>query len=320
MRITGFSGGPGFSISANGTLAYATFKLQDARLAWVDTEGREVAKVPIDPAPYDDMKLSPDGRRVALVQRVSAFRSDIWIGDLERGVVTRFSQEPVSCALPHWSPDGTRIAYSISNQGPQSFVIRDVRSTSEAEVFLQSDPTYKNLSGWSPDGLSLLYSSQDPETKFDLWVLPLNGDREPQVYLKTSFMEFGGPVSPDGRWMAYTGNESGRSEGYVQPFPSPGVRYQVTKGGGFVARWLRDGKQLVFWQASSPTTLEIADVIPGEEFRLGPQRTFCVLPRGQISTRLADDGKRILSLLPAGEPAPNSLTVVLDWAAALGEK
>ena len=317
MAPTGFAGGPGFSVSASGTLAYATLKLSEARLAWFDTEGREVAKVPIEPAPYIDMELSPDDRRVALVRKVAGAKTDIWIGDLERGVVARFSQEQVSGEDPHWSPDGTRIAYQLSNQGPQWFVVRAVDGSSEARVFLQSDPTYKNLSGWSPDGRSLVYASQDPETRFDLWVLPLGGDKEPRLYLRTPFMELGGSVSDDGRWIAYWGNESGHGEGYVQPFPNQGVRYQVTKGGGRVGRWLSGGKQLVFWLRSSPTSVQIADVIPGEEFRLGPARTFCVLPRDQIVTRLTSDGERILSLVPAGEPAPNSITVVLDWAEGL---
>jgi hypothetical protein len=130
-------------------------------------------------------------------------------------------------------------------------------------------------------------------------------------------MEFGGPVSPDGRWLAYWGNESGRAEAYVQPFPDPGIRYQVTKGGGYPVRWLAGGGQLVFWSKSSPTALQVADVIPGDEFRLGPERTFGILPRGQLTTRITSDGKRILSLVPAGKPVPNSITVVLNWAEEL---
>ena len=130
-------------------------------------------------------------------------------------------------------------------------------------------------------------------------------------------MEGGGIVSPDGRWLAYGGNESGHWEGYVQPFPAPGVRYQVTKGGGFVVRWLRGGKQLVYWERASAGILKIADVLPGDEFRLGPERVFCVLASGQIETHISSDGKRILSLLPAGDAAPNSITVVLDWTGEL---
>jgi hypothetical protein len=317
MAMTEFAGGPGFSVSSNGALAYATLKLPDARLAWFDHEGREVAKVPIDPAPYTDIKISPDERRVALVRRASGSKTDIWIGDLERGVVARFSQEPVSADRPYWSPDGTRIAYQVSEMGPESFVIRAVDSGSVARTLLQTDPAFKALSGWSPDGRSLVYASQDPETRFDVWVLPLDGDPEPWLYLRSPFMEFGGPVSPDGRWMGYWGNESGHGEGYVQRFPDPGVRYQVTKGGGRVLGWLAGGSQLVFWSTSSPTTLQVADVIPGEEFRLGPARTFCVLPRGQLATGITSDGKRILSLVPAGEPVPNSITVVLNWAEEL---
>jgi dipeptidyl aminopeptidase/acylaminoacyl peptidase len=317
MAMTGFAGGPGFSVSSSGALAYATLKLPDARLAWFDREGREVAKVPIDPAPYTGMRISPDDRRVALVRQASASKTDIWIGDLERGVVARFSQEPVSADRPRWSPDGTRIAYQVSEMGPESFVIRAVDSGSEVRTLLQTDTAYKRLSGWSPDGRSLVYASQDPESRFDLWVLPLDGEQETWPYLRSPFMELGGTVSPDTRWIGYQGNESGHFEGYVQPFPTPGIRYQVTKGGGFFGRWLDEGRQVAFWLRSSPTTVQVAEVVPGKEFRLGPARRLCVLPRDQIETELTSDAKRILALVPAGEPTPNSITVVLEWAEEL---
>jgi Tol biopolymer transport system component/tRNA A-37 threonylcarbamoyl transferase component Bud32 len=319
MALTGFAGGPGFSVSSSGTLAFATLNLQDTRLAWFDREGREVTKVPMDPAPYTDMQISPDDRRVALVRQMSASKSDIWIGDLERGVVARFSQEPGSVTFPRWSPDGTRIAYQVGEMGPESFVIRSVDSGPEARTILQTDPNYKVLSGWSPDGGSLIYASQDPETRFDLWVLPLDGDQEPWPYLKSPFMEFGGPLSPDGHWIMYWGNESGHGEGYVQAFPDPGIRYQVTKGGGRARRWLAAGTQLVFSSKPNPTTLQVADVIPGQEFRLGPARTFGILPRGELATRITNEEERILSLVPAGDLLPNSITVVLNWAEELGQ-
>jgi Tol biopolymer transport system component len=276
--------------------------------------------VPIDPAPYREMDLSPDSRSVALVRTINGFQTEVWIGDLERGVVRRLSEEPVQCDRPRWSPDGARIAYTISDGGPQSFVIRSVVNPSEAETLLRSDPRYKILDSWSPDGRFLLYSSQDPDTRYDQWVLPLDGNQEPTVCVKTPFMEGGGRLSPDRRWLAYAGNESGAWEEYVRPFQSRGARYQVTKGGSLPGGcWLDGGKQLVYREVSKRGILQIADVIAGDAFRLGPGRTFCVLADGQIATQLTNDGKRILSLLPSGEPAPNSITVVLDWAKGLGE-
>ena len=320
MAGTGFTGGPSFSVSANGRLAYATLKMPDARLAWVDKQGRETSAVPIDPAPYIDIKLSPDGRRVALVRRESTSKTDIWIGDLERGVVSRFSEEPGNCENPTWSPDGSRIAYDAHVSGPQSIVVRAVSVAAETRTLLQSDPNFKGVTGWTPDGKGLVYWNQDPVTKHDLWVLPLEGDPTPRPYLKAPFLQVGGHISGDGRWMAYQSNESGRFEGYVQPFPTGGLKYQVTKGGGWAGGWLRGGKQLLFWLTSSPSLVLTADVIPGDEFRLGPTRTFAAIPRDQITTDLTEDGRRILSLVPAGKPPANSLTVVLDWAEGLEKK
>jgi serine/threonine protein kinase len=321
MAGTQYSGSPGFSVSANGRLAYATLKMPDARLAWFDKQGREASVVPIDPAPYVQFALSPDGRRIALVRRESPSRTDIWIGDLERGVVSRFSEEQGFCLDPRWSPDGSRIAYDFNvGSGPQSIVVRAVSVAAETRTLLQSDPSFKGVTGWTPDGKALVYWSQDPVTMHDLWVLPLEGDPTPRLYLKAPFIQLGGRVSSDGQWMAYQSNESGQFEGYVQPFPSGGLKYQVTKGGGFVGTWLHGGKQLLFWLASSPSLIEIADVVPGDEFRLGSTRTFCVRPRNQIDTHVTEDGSRILSLIPAGKPPANSITVVLDWTAGLERK
>jgi Tol biopolymer transport system component len=309
------AGGPGFPVSREGTLAYARLKLTDTRLAWFDAAGHEVEQVPIEPAPYVSLSLSPDERSVALVRKSSATRSDIWIGELERGVVSRLSQDEGVADDPHWSPDGTRIAYELNDQGPESIVIRKVDGKGE-ETFLESDPEYKNIGGWTPDGKSLVYDSQKQETGFDLWVLPLQRNAQPKLYLETPFLEFGGSVSPDGRWLGYISNESGRTEAYVQPFPDGGARYQVTKDGGYFAKWLDEGRKVVFVSNSSPDSFQVADVIPGGTFRLGPAHAVA-LPSNPIWWNVANDGKRVLALMPSGVPVPNAITVVLHWERAL---
>jgi len=308
---TEFSGGPIASASLTGSVAFGTSQLTSQRLAWVDYDGRELERVPLAPGPYFSPSLSPDDRRVALRRNESAALSDIWIADLERGVATRFTDEPGSNDAPRWSPDGTRIAYIWSNNSPQRIKVKSL-SGEAVTAFLDSDPLFKQFYGWTPDGQNLLYARLDPVTQWDLWVLPMNGNREPRPYLKTRFIELGASVSPDGRWLAYNSNESGEVEAYVQSFPVAGGKYQVTNGGGGSWGWSRDGKQLLYGLNSDPGIIYAADVLEGAEFRLGPPRLeIAPVKDGRGATR-ANTSRRRLVLFPAGNDPTRSLTVMLN--------
>jgi serine/threonine protein kinase len=308
---TSRSGGPIASASQTGAIAYGTLQLTNQRMAWVDFTGLEVASIPLAPGPYDLGSLSPDDRRVALQRIDSADESDIWIADLERGVATRFTDEPGSNLAPSWSPDGTRIAYVWSNNSPQMVRIKSLVGDT-VTPYLESDPLFKRFHGWLPDGRSLLYSRLDPVTQWDLWVLPIEGDHEPRPYLRTRFNESAASVSPDGRWIAYDSDESGQVEAYVQSFPVSGGKYQVTTGGGTSFGWSRDGKQLYFGMSSDPIHGYAADVLSGNEFRLGPPRVAITTPKDLRGLLLANTSKRVLALFPAGNDPTPSITIALD--------
>ena len=314
---TSFAGGAGFSASQEGTLAYLTIKLTNAHLVWADLQGRPTGEVPVEPAPYYNVQISPDGRRVALVRATSTQETAIWVVDLERGVGTRISQEAGACEAPAWSPDGTRIAYSVSVLGPQRFVVRPADGGGTAETYLASDPAFKELYGWSRDGRYLLFGRQDPVTRWDLWLLPMDGDHTPRLYLGTPFSEQAASVSRDNRWLSYRSDESGRPEIYVQSFPTPGSKYQVTNSGGAFGAWMPGGRQIVFAQAPNPRAVRVADILPGSEFHLGPSHVLGAVPEESRGADLSPDGKRLLLLMPAGRPPANAIAVVLDWPGTL---
>ncbi len=312
VSSTSYSGGPIASASRTGSVAYATLQVTNQRMTWTDFTGREIAPIPLAPGPYSFGSLAPDDRRVALQRVESADASDIWIADLERGVATRFTDVPGANEAPNWSPDGARIAYVWSNNSPQVVKIKPLVGDTVAS-FLESDPLFKRLHGWTHDGNSIIYSRLDPATQWDLWVLPLDGDRKPRPYLKTRFSETGSAeISPDGRWIAYQSDESGQNEVYVQSFPVPGGKYQVTTGGGIYGGWSPDGKLFFYGLSSDPIHGFVADVQSGSEFRLGPPRVGFTWPKDQRGLLLAHTSKRVLALLPAGKDPTPSITVVLD--------
>jgi Tol biopolymer transport system component len=316
------SGAPGFSAARSRVLAYPTFQVTNTRFAWHDAEGHEIAQVPLETAQnIGGLDISPDGKQVAYVRAEGMDLPVVWVGDLERGVAARFSQEPGSSEGPRWSPDGTRIAYQISDgQGPQHFVVRPVSGAEPAHEYLAADPAFKMLDSWTPDGKALVFSRQAAATKWDIYTLPLEGDAKPVPFLQGPYNEQAGKVSPDGHWISYTSDETGRVELYVQSYPTPGTRYQVTNGGGGQGGWSHDGKYIRFGVASQPFVIQIADVIPGPEFKLGPTRPLIRVPDTVLGGDMAPDGTRLLLLLPAGRPPANTVTVVLDWVQALRKR
>ena len=306
---TSRSGGPIASASRTGAIAYVTRQVTNQRLAWVDRSGHEVASIPLAPGPYGIGDIAPGDRSAALVRNEAGEASDIWIADLERGVATRFTDEPGINESPMWSPDGARIAYAWSDNSPQRLKIKSLAGDT-VTTLLESDPLFKRFHGWTPDAHSIVFSRLDPVTQWDLWVLPVDADHVPRPYLRTRFNESNASVSPDGRWIAYDSDESGQLETYVQSFPIPGGKYQVTTGGGQNFGWSRDGKQLAYGLTSDPSHAVLADVVSGSEFRLGPRTT--VTPpkdvRGLVPARTSE---RLLALLPAGQDPIPSITLVL---------
>jgi Tol biopolymer transport system component len=163
----------------------------------------------------------------------------------------------------------------------------------------------------TPDGRYVVFESSEPKTGFDLVILDLSGAQPPAPYLATPSNELEARLSPDGRWISYTSNESGRNELYVQSFPTPGSKVQVSNDGAQAGAWSRDGKRLFF--IGPDRSLLAADVSPGPALRVAAPVRLFRFPRGVINYDVAPDGKRILAAMATSDAAGRTIGVVLDW-------
>jgi Tol biopolymer transport system component len=310
---TDFSGCPLLSVSTAGTLAFMTREDIPGRLVWLDWAQRELGEAPVAPGLYHTVRISPDDRRALLVAQAEPTRSELRMADLERGVVTTLSEPAESAELPRWSPDGARVAYI--DEATRTIRIRSLADQT-LSTYLANDPAYKRVNDWARDGRSVLFARLDATTKWDLWELPLEGDSAPRPMLRGPANEEFCSLSPDGRWLSFLSDESGRSEVVVQPFGAPGLRYQVTIGGG-IGFWSVDGKSVYFMDGRKPGMLEVADILPGKEFSLGPPRTVVRLRDDIVDADVVRDGRRFLAILPAAKARPQVATVLQNWESAI---
>ena len=248
--VTGQSGA--FSVSENGVLIYQAATAEvGSQLAWFDRGGRQIRRL-TERARYFEVELSPDSTRAAvtLPQGARTTVRDLWIVDLLRGVKSPFTPGERSESAAVWSPDGARVAFSGGQPGPGGSMNLFTKSSigASAEHTLIQDPSNKAPSSWSRDGRFLLYSSRVFGSDSNLWVIPLTGGATPIPYMQTTFNEMGARFSPDGRWVAFSSDESGRPEIYIAPFPETGAKWPVSTDGGASgsARWRSDGRELFF--------------------------------------------------------------------------
>jgi len=202
--------------------------------------------------------------------------------------------------------------------------VEGVKGVDVKKVELQvKSNTDKNPTDWSADERFVVYEAQGPKTGADVWVLPTTGDRKPFPLLRSEFNEQQGRVSPDTRWIAYTSDETGRPEVYVQSFPTPGGKWQISTSGGADPRWRRDGRELFF--ISSDRKLMAVDIQAGSIFQVGlPRPLFDVRVSGLIDVRthyaVAADGRRFLVNTIDETDVAAPITVVLNWRAGLSAR
>jgi Tol biopolymer transport system component len=314
-----------FSVSQTQTLIYSSANAEiDRQLFWYDRQGKELSK--LGPPEYASApQLSPDGKRLALrLLTPPTGNFEVWVYDLARGLQARTSFSGLTVFGPVWSPDGRELAISHSTSqasGAHMYVLQADGTGKEEPLEQPSlESLANNPSSWAPNGHLLLFDHQDKSGKISMWVLPLNGDRKPYTFLETLFNAQMGAFSPDGHWVAYVSNDSGKDEIYVVPFPNPGARVQVSIQGGSQPRWRRDGRELYYL---SPEAKIMAAELPTRtgDFRVGAVRPlFALSGLTGVPGFLYDvsaDGQRFIAVQEREHTSTVPLTVMANWSAEL---
>jgi Tol biopolymer transport system component len=317
----GSPGGPLISLGASsgGILAYSQEVASWSRLIWLDRGGRPLETL-TEPGPYIDLRLSPDGHRIALSLREGS-NDKIWLLNAERRMLSRLTSSSGFARYPIWSPDGRTVVFHKTGSVFRKDIIGsgDEQRIAELGRSLSLTP-----SDWSRDGRFLLYHSISAETKGDLWILPVTPEGKlaeggaPKAFLRTPFNELSGRFSPEANphWVAYQSDSTGRYEIYIASFPEPRKWLQITSGGGTYPQWGPDGRELFY--------ISLDDKLMTVELKMGPQGIEPSTPKELFPLvssiyasvyEVAPDGKRIL--VNQRESSSEPLEVIVNWPALL---
>jgi len=316
-------GSGAFSVSESGVLVYRSGggAASGREFVWMDRAGKRLGAVG-KPGDFLGVAVSPDEKTLAVGVR-NGSQLDIWLQDMGRGVLSRFTFRAGISRFPVWSPDDSRLGFSSLSLNSYSTDLyqKPAGGNGQEELLLHAGVN-AYTEDWSPDGKWIVYEQTGQKTANDLWLLPMSGDRKPVSYLQTPFDEMGARFSPDGRWMAYQSNESGQFQVYVQTVPLSGAKYQISTSGGTAPRWRRDGKELFY--VSADRKLMAVPVTLGATVEAGtPQPLFPMPPLaggtlGNSFYAPMRDGQRFLVNAPAGGEAAATppITVITNWQVA----
>ncbi|MEE8184000.1 MAG: protein kinase, partial [Acidobacteriota bacterium] len=253
-----------FTVSASGHLIYHSANLH-SELVWLDRAGMHPEAIG-EEGQFRNLELSPSGRWLAFEKLDPDGRiGDLWLRDLSRGMTSRLTFHPGAVFSPVWSPDEDEIAFAYASEGHNSSLYRKSLANPSQESSLLDWDEVSNPTSWSPDGRFILFTSVSPKTTDDVWALSIDdGKAEPMI--KTQFIERRARFSPDGRWISYISNESGRDEIYIQNFPASSWRYQISTNGGKWPMWGSDGKEIFYVTPGGKlVTVELKTTVSGLE-------------------------------------------------------
>jgi dipeptidyl aminopeptidase/acylaminoacyl peptidase len=316
------------SVSSTGTLAYAGVIVRHGRLTWFDRSGNELDSIPLE-GDYPDFRLSPDETRLAASMvdpRTNV--PNVWLIELAAKRASPLTAGSFNTSAV-WSPDGTRLMFRTLRSGLVEFYQKSAFGSGHEEPVMsletqrasgdKGDVAIRIPTDWSPDGRHIVYSNPGTTSRFDVWLLPLANKTSPVKLLDSASDEIQANFSPDGRLLAYSSNETGRYEVYIQTFPLSDRKWTVSTGGGYEPRWRGDGREL-YYLAENRTLMSVSITdgpsvgVPRPLFQtrvsagVHPQRTNYVPSR---------DGSRFLVNTQRSDAPPAPITVVLNWIAAL---
>ena len=310
------TGAARFTTSRNGVLIYQAHSNR-ARLVWIDRSGQEIAPVGAS-ADYSVLRISPDGRKMVidrLEPRPEA--RDLWTFAFDRGIETRLTSATGNETGAVWLPDGSAVVFSGQDRaGPPHLFRKDLGTGAEKELLpmgARQKPT-----DVSPDGKVVAFIERSLRGNFDLWTFRLSGESKPSPLVQSPFDEQGARFSPDGRFVAYDSDESGRHEVYVIPFPASGGKTRISVGGGQQPHWTRDGRELLY--LSDDGHMISLPVRLAPSLVLGSPAPLFALKGGTswIDFDISPDGKKFLAIVPEVVADAEPLTVVLNWTAEIG--
>ena len=314
----------GLFAASMGVLAHSELGRSPVQLTWFDRDGNPLGAAG-EPGFYVNLDLDATDQRLAvsrLTEQQEGSNIDIWIIDFARdGASWRLTTHPAMDWDPAWSPDGREIAFHSNRDGGIYSLFRRSASGGGVDELLHRPARGLYAPDWSPDGRFLIYDENGGDTRNDLWILPLFGDRKlkPWVFLRERFAERNGAFSPDGRWIAYQSDESGRFEVYVRRFPAQGGSHLISRDGGRAPRWRDNGRELFFLAPDG--TMMAAAIDPSNDSQAGvPRPLFKTSLLGIANNKpyvVTRDGQRFLVPVAVNPPGAAPLTIVLNWPAKL---
>jgi eukaryotic-like serine/threonine-protein kinase len=318
-----YSGSPAVSASATGVLVQRDLPSIDERVEVIDRTGRPTGSLPGLPSgSFSDLRVSPDGSRVVLTySKRGVSGTYIMMTDPARGIAARFSFDGQNDLSTVWTPDGRRVIYGSDRTGGRNLYWKRGDGSGGEELLADVPNLFNDPNDVSPDGRTLLYRSLSGETGEDLWTVSLDGNHQASPLLHSRFNELDGVFSPDGRWIAYRSDESGRFEIYAQSFPALDQKTRVSVDGTLnsansrvsITRWRKDGREILFLAQDGQTIMSAA-VTSLEPLVIATPKPLLRLPRGFLDVEISPDAQKFYVTMPNGTSGRSVINLVMNWA------
>jgi eukaryotic-like serine/threonine-protein kinase len=296
-----------FSIAYSGAIAYVrgTVIPSQSGVMWVDRQGSSQSLLGVGRR-FTLLSLSPDARRLALT--TTGVNEQVWLYDFAHGTLRQLTFGWDNYIFG-WTPDGERIVIASDRNGPYNLFWQRAESADAAERLTESPNQQQGGVSWSPDGKILLFTESRATTRWDIWSLTLAPERTLRPLIQTPFDDYFPSISPDGHWLAYVSNESGRNEVYVQPFPTLDRKWKISTDGGIMPVWARNGRELFYVNGH---TLMAVPIVRAATFDSGTPRALFQRPY-EFFYDVAPDGRFIMTEPEQADVVPTQITLVQNW-------